>query len=215
MKFFNLLNIFSVSILAKTEQDSKAIWKGGKITKEVEQKWKDLLFDSSKGNKESYERFLLEIDSYLAVFCKKYLFNPSQLEDCKQECLMAIHKAKHTFDYSKPFGPWFFTIVRHKIIDQFRFNTKLKQREVLDVDYSMHRSADTAMFDIDLVLEKLLEKVGKTYSDAFRLTKLEGKSIEQTAEILNIKQSAVKVRVHRASKEIRGLIKKEFSTDYS
>ncbi len=205
----NFLNTFKLEKNVDSKNDR--IWKGGKLTREVENKWKELFIQASKGDKASYEKFLTEIDHYLDFFCRKYLYNESQLQDCKQECLLAIHKAKHTYNPEKPFGPWFFTIARHKITDQFRTSKKRQSREVLDANYDVVESENLASFNLDKAVSKLLSNITSTYVDTFRLTKIEGKSISKTAKILKISESAVKVRVYRATKEIKALIKKDFS----
>ena len=89
--------------------------------------------------------------------------------------------------------------------------SRRKSREVLNADYSIVESQDTASFNLDEALSRLLSKVTYTYVEAFKLTKIEGKSIIETAKILNITESAVKVRVYRATKEIKALIKKDLS----
>ena len=205
----NFLNTFKLE--SNTHAKNEKIWKGGKLTREVENEWKKLFVKASQGDKTSYEKFLLEIDAYLDFYCGKYLYNDSQLQDCKQECLLAIHKAKHTYDPKKPFGPWFFTIAKHKVTDQFRTANKRKSREVLDANYNMVESENLASFNLDKAVRRLLSSITSTYADTFRLTKIEGKSIAETAKILKISESAVKVRAYRATKEVKALIKKDFS----
>ena len=56
------------------QKDNQKIWKGGRLTKEIEAQWKELFIKASKGDKKSYEKFLLEIDSYLDYYCRKYLY---------------------------------------------------------------------------------------------------------------------------------------------
>ena len=75
----------------------------------------------------------------------------------------------------------------------------------------MVESNNLASFNIDEALSKVLASVTNTYVEAFKLTKIEGKSILETAKILNITESAVKVRIYRATKEVKALIKKDFA----
>ena len=116
MSLFKFFYLFALA--ATSAKESKKSTK--RLTFEDEQRWKQLLVSASNEDKVSYEKLLTEMSDYLNYFCGRYLYSETQKEDCVQECLLAIHKAKHTFNPSKPIGPWFFTIVRHKIIDQFR-----------------------------------------------------------------------------------------------
>ena len=63
---------------------------------------------AQRGDEEAYVRLLTE----LADMIKAYLlsrFGPLEiLDDCVQEALIAIHKARHTYDPGRPIRPWVF-----------------------------------------------------------------------------------------------------------
>ena len=42
------------------------------------------------------------------------------VEDVVQEALITVHKARHTYDPARPFGPWFYAIVHSRLIDVLR-----------------------------------------------------------------------------------------------
>ena len=42
------------------------------------------------------------------------------LEDCVQESLAAVHKARDTYETARLFRPWLFAIVRYKTFDILR-----------------------------------------------------------------------------------------------
>ncbi len=151
---------------------------------------------------------------YLSIFCKRHLYSPEQVEDCIQECLLAIHRAKHTFNPDKPFGPWFFTIVRHKIVDQYRSKKKHREDERTLLEQDTLKGASALELNLAEEVEALLPRLNPTVREAFRLTRLEGKSISEAARSLKIGESAVKVQVHRAGKELRKLIAEEFDKRY-
>lgn len=181
---------------------------------EREDRWKNLFIGASRGSAEDYESFLKQISQYLSVFLKRYLFSETQIEDCIQECLLAIHRSKQTFDPTKPFSPWFFTIVKHKAIDQIRKNQRIKNREVLEPSFGEYVNQSSPELEIEQATLSLVSKIDLVNREAFTLTKLEGKSIKEASEILNINESAVKVRVHRASKIFKKLVQEEFSQRY-
>lgn len=212
MNFLQIFYSFAVAVDTATKKLSKKAAK--KLTREDEERWKTLLIASSTGDSLSYETLLGEMAEYLKYFCSRYLYQESQTEDCVQECLLAIHKAKHTFNPSKPIGPWFFTIVRHKIIDQFRKNKRLNEREVQDPDIVDSLQSTSSEVDFAKELANLLTGISAKYATAFKLCRLEGKTIQEAAKELNIGESAVKLRVHRASTAIKKLIKEEFSKRY-
>ncbi len=180
------------------------------LTREDERRWKQLLESASTGNSSDYEILLNEIYSYLKIFCSRYLKSDSQVEDCIQNTLMAIHRSKHTYQTNRPFGPWFFTIVRRKICDQYRLIKKDSKQLVFDADYEIHPATKSDNLDMAKEIEVLLGRLQPKFREIIELTKLSGLSTREVASKLNISESAVKVRSYRASKVLRSLIEKEF-----
>ena len=210
MNFFQLIQ----NLIATPEPGKAPAKISSKLTREDEERWKQMLLKASEGDKIVYEQLLAEMYEYLLLFCRRHLYSPEMLEDCVQESLLAIHKAKHTFDMAKPFGPWFFTIVRHKIIDQYRKNKRQNERESLGPDYEQVVSSSAFGFDFAEEIRNLLPKLNPLYREIFELTKLDNKPISEVAKLLNISESAVKVRAHRGSKALRKLIELEFAKKY-
>ncbi len=46
--------------------------------------------------------------------------NPAETEDVVQDILIAVHLKRHTWDPTRPIGPWISGIARYKIIDNMR-----------------------------------------------------------------------------------------------
>ncbi len=179
-----------------------------------EERWKELFLEAQKGNADKYQILLEEMYDYLNIFCRRYLYSQDLVEDCVQNSLLAIHKSKHTFNPSKSLKPWFFTIVRNKITDQLRKNRKNQSREVLESDWETIQGDNQNEINFPKELESLLPKLNPINLEAFKLTQLENKSILEASRLLKIGESAVKVRAHRATKELKKLIKEEFEKKY-
>lgn len=175
----------------------------------TEERWKALLIASSGGDSRAYEQFLGETRDYLLKYCRRYLSSDQVVEDCVQNCLMSIHKAKHTWDPGRALGPWFFTIVKRKIIDQYRKSSKNKV--VGDSEDLLANVPSGASLDIPEAIRKLVPQIEEINREAFVLTKLRGLSVAETATKLQIGKSAVKVRVHRATKTLKRLIDEDFT----
>ena len=85
-----------------------------------EARWSAWLVEAQAGNAGSYEQLLAE----LVPAIRGYLYSRSgrfdAIDDCVQECLLAVHQARHTYDARRPFRPWLFAIVRNRTIDVLR-----------------------------------------------------------------------------------------------
>ncbi len=86
--------------------------------------------------------------------------------------------------------------------------------EVINQDIVENVASSNPSFDIPSELQKLLPKIEPLYREAFTLTKIDGLSVAEASKKLGIKESALKVRVHRASKLLKKLIEEDFSAKF-
>jgi len=81
--------------------------------------WGALMAEAQAGNAAVYHRLLVEIRDWLRRYYARRL-PPAMLDDVVQDALLAIHEKRHTYDPSRPFGPWVAAIARYKWIDRLR-----------------------------------------------------------------------------------------------
>ena len=207
----NTLDIFHLIQLLAVANNAASGSSKTRLTREDEARWKELLSSASNGDEQAYHQLLSEIAEYLNVFCRRYLYSPTLVEDCIQNCLLAIHRSKHTYNQEKPFGPWFFTLVKNKIFDELRTIKKRNEREMQHNDLSELSAVADTTIDYEGALMGYLAQLDKSQSEVFILSKLKGKSIKEIASLLEISEAAAKVRIHRASKQIKKLINDDFT----
>ncbi|NRA45766.1 MAG: RNA polymerase sigma factor [Oligoflexales bacterium] len=107
-----------------------------------------------------------------------------------------------TYDPSRPFKSWVYTIARYKIIDHLR---KGKAHAELPEDVSDHKNEYQAFEDNDLV-RKALAKLSPLYREPIILTKINGLSVKEAAEKLSLSESALKVRCSRGIKDLKNIL---------
>ncbi len=131
-------------------------------------------------------------------------------EDCVQESLIAIHRARHTYDPRRAFRPWLFTIVRHKAIDLLR--RQRAQRRIGDTGAEeVHPVVTAGPADPSPRLDgaNLLAGLEPKYRQALVLTKLDGYSLAEAAARAGVSVTAMKTRVHRALRAVRKSLRAE------
>ena len=162
-----------------------------------DQRWSQLMARAHGGDRPAYDELLHE----LAEVIEKYLlvrFGALDIvEDMVQECLLAVHRGRHTYHPKRPFRPWLFTVVRHRAIDVLRRHKVYRQyQDVHTVDD--HEAAIDRSASIDLDLARILKGLSPDYREALTLTKYAGYSIDEAASWAGTTPAAMKVRVHRA-----------------
>jgi RNA polymerase sigma factor (sigma-70 family) len=166
------------------------------------QSWSRLMERVQKGDPEAYRRLLDEVGPLLFHFVRRRVFNPELVEDIYQEVLLTFHKARHTYEPSRPLGPWLFAVARHSILTSLGRNRKFAEREV-----PTEILPDVAPEQTDKGLEdelfKALETLPELNRKAVDLLKIRGLTLQEAARELGITVAALKVRAHRGYIHLR------------
>lgn len=171
---------------------------------EVEQALHDLFVRGLDGDAAAYHAFLQKLSTHLRAFLARRLFGwPDDVEDLVQECLLAMHNQRHTYQIDQPLTAWVHAIARYKLIDLLRAKSSRDAlHDPLDDDLAVFADSATEASDARRDLAGLLE----TLPDRHRLpivhVKLEGLSVAETARLTGMSESAVKVGIHRGLKAL-------------
>ena len=171
-----------------------------------EQRWAAWMALAHGGDHEAYQHLLVELANAIETYIRVRFGSIDSLEDCVQECLLAIHKARHTYDPGRPFRPWLFTIVRHKTIDVLRQARQLggaRRVELLDA------GSDPQELQRRLDGVKVLEGLAPDHREAIALTQYAGCTTAEAAAWLGISEAALKARLRRGLLAIRRALEAE------
>jgi len=171
---------------------------------EDEQRWSGLMGNAQMGDREAYEQLLSELGTVIEDYVRSRFGALGALEDCVQESLLALHRARHTYDPGKPFRPWLFTLVRHRCIDV------LRRMPPAHADHDLERlNALNTDVSYELDSATLLRRLAPKEREAVQLTKLEGYSMAEAGKRCGVSAGAMKVRVHRALRSLKKLLERE------
>ena len=106
--------------------------------------WDALMAAAQGGDASAYHRLLSEVAICLRRYHARRL-PPAMIDDAIQDALIAVHRKRHTYDPSRPFGAWLTAIARYKWIDALR-SLNAKPTEVLSDDIAVpdHEEAITS-----------------------------------------------------------------------
>jgi RNA polymerase sigma-70 factor (ECF subfamily) len=160
---------------------------------------------AQSGDGAAYRRLLEEMSAWLQRYYARRLPS-SMIDDAMQETLIAIHEKRHTYDSSRPFGPWLAAIARYKWIDRLRALKAAPSAELSD-DLAVAGHAE-AVTDA-AILDRLLGTLKPAQSDAIRLVKIQGLSVKEAAARMGQSVSLVKVNIHRGLARLAATARKE------
>ena len=160
------------------------------------------------GDRKIYHQLLTELNTVIERYLKS-IFGPADfVNDILQECLISIHKGRHTYDVNRPFKSWMFAIVKYRTIDHLRYLKRQVGECSDDGNDFMHivsRESEQKIFDTaDLSL--LLTKLKKEHREVIVLTKYMGYNANEVSKKLNISVSTVRIRLHRAMKSVKKIL---------
>jgi len=134
-------------------------------------------------------------------------------EDAKDALQMAFIKTYDTlprFDLRRPFGPWFFQILRNQCRDMLRSRKAKFDSEALD-ERIEQRPADAdrgpervrQRNEAKELLWRGLERIGAEHREILVLTELEGFRYAEIAQILEIPEGTVASRLYHARSALK------------
>ncbi len=156
------------------------------------------------GDKAAYDHVLRKIAHYLAGFLSRKM-PPGDRDDVVQEILTSIHKARHTYDPSRPLMPWVMAIARYRIHDYWRYRYGHAFHNSVDIeDMKNILSIDeTETLQNREDISRILKSLPPKQQEVLDLMYRHDKSVQEVATLLKMSVSAVKVTAHRGYKVFR------------
>lgn len=154
------------------------------------------------------------VDAYTArVYSHAYrmLRNREEAEDIVQETFLRVYRNLNAFEQRRPFRNWLYTITTNLALNALRSRQRRGQVVALDFDDAEVVSlAPITNIRDTIALEDLAERLANAISllpaqpaALVHLHYIEGMTIREAAEVLNMREEAAKVALHRARKRLR------------
>lgn len=156
---------------------------------------------------------------YLFAFAFSRLHNETIAEDLVQETLLAALQAQQKFSNNSSERTWLTAILKHKIIDHFRKNSRQtlftsdKEKTNLFDDEGSWQESPTdwsstpeslhQQKEFQAVLQECLADLPKNLLAVFTLREIEGMESKEICEILNLSPNNLWVMLHRARLQLR------------
>ncbi len=169
-----------------------------------------LMVAAQAGDRVSYRLLLAEVARLGRGFVARRIGRPEDTEDIVQEILLAIHKARHTWQPGRPFKPWFYALAGYKVNDYLRTVYRRAGHEEQPGEEDIHADPDvTFQEQTGEQLEEALSMLSERAGFLLRRTKIEGYTMQEVAAETGMSETAVKVAVHRALQQLKKIYAKQ------
>ena len=152
-----------------------------------------------------YHRHKSRVLGFIALKTQKY--SNSMKEEIFQKVFIKLHQNKELYNPSSPFLPWFFTLIKHTLIDHIRSE---KSFEPFNEQDELASPSDQDNF-IDL--DERIEKISNSLSETEQLILYEkfvaGRSYQELEALFDRSASNLRKQVSRLIKRLKGEIQNE------
>ena len=165
---------------------------------------------SKSGDPRSYEPLVRAYEGPGLRLAVGMLGSVDEARDALQDAFIKAWESLHRFDVTRPFGPWFFQILRNQCRDVIRSRQSRDRHEVRDERIEVRpagSSSDPARLqersEASLVLWSALNELADEHREILVLKELQGFRYSEIAEILEIPEGTVASRLYHARDALR------------
>jgi RNA polymerase sigma-70 factor, ECF subfamily len=184
----------------------------------------DLVHASKNGDVAAFEQLVKRYDRRLLRIAEHVTHNREDSQDAVQEAFLKAFQHLGEFREDSQFSTWLIRITVNQSLMKLR-----KQRAIREVSLDQDFQTEGDVLPMEVtdwapnpeqiygaselrdILIKTLEELRPILRAVFVLRDMEGLSIHQTAEVLNVSHTAVKARLWRARLQLRERLNGYFS----
>ncbi|MBD0332943.1 MAG: sigma-70 family RNA polymerase sigma factor, partial [Chitinophagaceae bacterium] len=174
------------------------------------------------GDTALFEILIRRYNPVLYKIARSYGFNHQDAEDLMQDTHVIAYTELPKFEQRASYKTWISRIMINKCLYKLKYGYFRKERPIGEMQGSdihpLHMKGKENQTEhvvmnreLTIVLEKSLQNIPLTYRTVFVLREIEGFSVAETAELMNITPINVKVRLNRA----KALLQKEIAHFYT
>ena len=160
------------------------------------------------GNTATYELLMRKYNQRLFRVGISYLKDEKDVEDAMQSTYLKAFHTLGSFQQSAQFSTWLFRIMINECLHMLRKQLKFK---LIDISTELpervvsFESGEEELIrkEMKLLLEKSILTLAPKYRSVYMLREVEELSTIETSAALNISESNVKIRLHRAKEMLR------------
>ncbi|HEY8687840.1 MAG TPA: sigma-70 family RNA polymerase sigma factor [Chitinophagaceae bacterium] len=176
------------------------------------------------GNSALFEILIRRYNPVLYKIGRGYGYNHQDTEDLMQETFINSFQSLSKFENRSSFKTW---VIRIMLNQCYHKSQKFSSQNKPTVEISVNQNSGSMFLttnniqpdksiinkELNNVIEAALTRLPQDYRMTFTLRELTGLSIAETAALMNITTSNVKVRMNRAKMMLRKEIEKIYSSE--
>ena len=181
---------------------------------ETKSEEKKLIEEVLNGSRQQYRTLVDRYAPMVFHIVRGFVKDEDEVEELAQQIFVKCYEKLSSFDFDSKFSSWLYMIAKNHCRDYAknirRQNKRFSEMETHELEAQMpeSESADEQLQSNEKsqLLEEALEHVNQEYAEAFLMKYRDEMSYKAMSKRLDASVSALKVRVHRARKELKEYI---------
>jgi len=176
----------------------------------------ELARDALAGSEAAYRELVTRYATPAVNFVFRFVRDRALAEDLAQEGFLRVYQRLNTFDPERKFSSWFFQVLRNITIDYLRVNRlPTSSLDELAEEGNQGAAVDresaspeelAGQSELAGVMRAALARLRPEYREVVVLRYQDGLTQPEIAEILGLPSGTVKTYLHRARKELAGIL---------
>ncbi len=165
------------------------------------------------GETDAYGELVVRYEAKLLRYGRKFLARDEDRQDIVQDVFISAYQNIQSFDTTQRFSPWIYRIAHNAFVNEIRKN---ERRPILPFDfdtviphvaYEDPAESEREQKDMRTYLERGLGNISSKYREVLVLHYFEDMAYKDIADILQVPQGTVGIRLKRAKEALRAQYK--------
>lgn len=190
-----------------------------------------LMLEVRAGNAAAFEELVLRYQDRLLTILEHLVGNHHQAEDLTQEVFLRVYRARKTYQPGAKFSTWLFRIAHHVALNALRDQGRRREvsldrgpspdlsgvsrtqlEEVAQASSGAIPARRLDRTELQQIVRSALDRLNDRQRLAVLLSKFEGMSYAEIAEVMGLSASAVKSLLSRARAALREVLEPYLET---
>ncbi|RAJ83623.1 RNA polymerase sigma-70 factor (ECF subfamily) [Chitinophaga dinghuensis] len=141
------------------------------------------------------------------------LQSTSETEDIIQEAFIILWEKRQEIDTERPLGPWLFTVTFNRALNSLKKKLREKSKTAAAAELQASEEDLLLLETRWQVLEAAISQLSPQKKRVFQLCKMEGRTYEETSQMMGISRYTVKEYLGEVMHSIREYVSKNMIVD--
>lgn len=171
------------------------------------------------GNQQAYAALVHRYERMVFGIAVRILNDSADAEEIAQDAFVKAYKSLASFRNQSRFSTWLYRIAYHAALSRLRANKKLPKQldhtseEIAESSLSSNALETLAGHDRKAAVNRAMQQLHPIDASLLDLYYYQELPLQEVAEITNISLANVKVRLHRARKQMRQLLQTQLQSE--